>query len=78
MNEAEIVRARVRAEDVINGFTCAKITHAKDVIRLANALLDETREVSRLNEIIVAMRKVSGTNSPPFDSVFSTIFGVKK
>lgn len=69
MNEAEIVRCRVRAEDVINGFSCVKITHAKDVIRLANALLAANQRIDSL---------LARPDKTGFDSFFSDLMNGKK
>ena len=70
MTEAEIVRCRVRAEDVINGFSCVKITHAKDVIRLADALL-----------VLLANIKIDAPSKPvqeDFGSIFESLMKGKK
>lgn len=73
MTAAEIAHAKARANDCINGFMCVKITQARDVVKLAEALQAANRKLDGLQ------RKADVT--PPekdFGNIFSDLIRGKK
>lgn len=74
MTESDIAHAKARAEDVINGFVQVRNQQARDVIKLAEALRSQTRELQRT---IDEMRRDLDKKSD-FGNVFDELMKGKK
>lgn len=74
MTEADIAHAKARAEDVVNGFVQVRTQQARDVIKLAEALRNQTREMQRT---IDEMRREMDKKSD-FGNVFDELMKGKK
>lgn len=73
MTESDIAHAKARAEDVVNGFVQVRTQQARDVIKLAEALRSQTREMQRT---IDEMRRELDKKSD-FGNVFNDLMGKK-
>lgn len=74
MTESDIAHAKARAEDVVNGFVQVRTQQARDVIKLAEALRNQTREMQRT---IDEMRREMDKKSD-FGNVFNDLMRGKK
>lgn len=74
MTESEIALIKVRAQDVIEGFSVVRTQQARDVIKLAEELRSQTRELQRT---IDDMRREMDKKSD-FGNVFDELMKGKK
>lgn len=74
MTEADIAHAKAHAEDVLNGLVQVRTQQARDVIKLAEELRRQTREMQRtIDELRRGMDKKAD-----FGSVFDELMRGKK
>ena len=74
MTESEIALIKVRAQDVIEGFSVVRTQQARDVIKLAEELRKQTRDMQRT---IDEMRRELDKKSD-FGNVFNDLMRGKR